>query len=123
MISHLNKAVIILLVSVSTTVFAQTDSTVTIENIGASAGCLKCVFHTSHKCALGVKIDDKIYRVEGSSLKEHGKPRAKHGLCKEERDVNITGKVELDKFFAYDFKLVPLKADQLPKIEIEDPEK
>ena len=121
MIRHLYKTITIILFLVSTYIFAQeTNDNKTFVNAKALAGCSKCVFHSSDKCSLAVKIDYEVYEVEGSSLKDHGKPRAKDGLCKVEREAEISGEIKDGKFLAFNFKLLPMQLDKLQLIEIED---
>jgi hypothetical protein len=120
MIRHLYKTITIILFLVSTSIFAHESNDNKIDNAKALAGCSKCVFHSSDKCSLAVKIDDEVYEVEGSSLKDHGRPRAKDGLCKVEREAEISGEIKDGKFLAFNFKLLPMQLDKLQLIEIED---
>ena len=102
------------------TAFAQNNDSTLVDKKVVHAGCSKCVFHSSKKCELAVKIDDKIYKIEGSSLKDHGKPRAKNGLCKTVREAEVTGKIENENIAVHSFKLLPSDAHQLPLLKEND---
>lgn len=81
------------------------------------------VYHTSDKCSLAVKIDGEVYEVQGSTLKDHGKPWKKDGLWKVEREAEITGEVKNGVFVAFDFQLLPMVENTLPKLEAVDTDK
>ena len=120
MVNYINKIITIILLVGSSSIFAQNSSEQKIEKVRAHAGCSKCVYHSSKKCSLAIKIDNEIYEVEGSSLKDHGKPRGKYGLCKVEREVEISGEIKDGKFFAYNFELLPMQIDKLQLMDVDD---
>lgn len=100
---------------------AQTsEDSVELNHQKVQAACSKCVYHTSKHCGLAVEIDGKIYEVEGSNLKDHGNPHKKDGMCRIERDAEVSGKIEDGKFIAYEFELLPMDKTELPLMKEED---
>jgi hypothetical protein len=51
-------------------------------------------------CELAVKIDGKVYGVEGSKLDDHGDAHAADGMCMVARQAYVEGRIEGDKFVA-----------------------
>lgn len=90
-----------------------------ISKVIVEAGCGRCCFKSKgmKKCALSVKIDGQVYNVEGRDIKDFGKPRAKHGLCRAIRKAEVSGEIVNNNFMAYDFKLLPLDKSEMPLIE------
>lgn len=69
--------------------------------------CGSCQLGLSGKsCALAVKMNNKAYYVEGTSIKEHGDEHAEDGFCSAVSKAEVQGKVVDGKFVASYFKLV-----------------
>jgi hypothetical protein len=121
MINQLIKILtVVMLLASSSVLLAQNSSEKELNKTKAKAGCSKCIYHKSKKCALAVKIDDTVYQVEGSSLKDHGNSRKKNGLCRTEREVEVSGEIKDGKFYASHFALLPMQDFKLDLIEAED---
>lgn len=107
---------------ISSGIFAQEGATVLNEKISKAvveAGCGKCCFKTKgmKKCHLAVRIEGKVYPVEGKTLKDFGPPKLKHGLCRDMRKAEVSGEIINNHFLAYDFKLLPFEKSEMPLIQ------
>ena len=93
--------VFMLLFSVS--IFAQK-----IQNQTVEAACGMCQFKikTDKGCAMAVKIDGKIYNVEGLDKKTYGDAHAADGYCKMMKKAIVSGEIKKGKFYATSFKYV-----------------
>ena len=93
--------VFLLLFSVS--IFAQK-----IQNQTVEAACAMCQFKvkTEKGCAMAVKIDSKVYLVEGVDKKEFGEMHSDNGYCKVMKKALVSGQIKKGKFVATSFKYV-----------------
>ena len=57
-------------------------------------------------CNLAIKIEDKIYPVEGTKIHDHGDPHSKEGFCSAVRIAYVSGKIKKDKFYSDSFTLI-----------------
>ena len=90
----------------SLVVFAQEKA---VESKVVEASCGQCNFGLSgNGCTLAVKIGDKAYYVDGTSLDDHGDAHAKDGFCSVVRKAKVEGEVLEGKFIAIKFELLPL---------------
>lgn len=91
----------VLLFSVS--IFAQK-----IQNQTVDAACAMCQFKmkTDIGCAMAVKIDNKVYLVEGIDKKEFGEMHSADGYCKIMKKALVSGEIKKGKFYATTFKYV-----------------
>ncbi len=92
----------LLLFSVS--IFAQKK----IENQTVEAACGMCQFKikSDKGCAMAVKIDGKVYHVEGLDKKTYGDAHAANGYCKVMKKAIVNGEIKKGKFYATSFKYV-----------------
>lgn len=107
---------------ISSGLFAQQNSPALgdkISNFIVETGCGKCCFKSSgmKKCALAVKIDGKIYPVDGKKLNDFGKPKLKHGLCRKIRKAEVSGEIVNNRFLAFDFKVLPVDKSEMQMME------
>lgn len=73
-----------------------------------SASCGECQFGMEGSgCDLAIKIDDKQYFVDGSTLDEHGDAHAEDGLCNCVRKATVSGEIVDGRFIASEFALLP----------------
>lgn len=116
------KLLFLIPVFISSALFAQ-ETPVNLKQkltkVIVEAGCGRCCFKAKgmKKCSLAVKIDGKVYHVEGKNLKDFGKPKAKHGLCRTIRQAEVSGEIVNNNFLAYDFKLLPAMKGEMPLLE------
>ena len=91
--------VFLLLFSVS--IFAQK-----IQNKTVDAACVMCQFKvkTDKGCAMAVKIEGKVYLVEGIDKKEFGEMHSDDGYCKIMKKAVVSGEIKKGKFYATSFK-------------------
>ena len=88
----------------SVAVFAQKK----ITNQVVEAACGMCIFKDKNikSCAMAVKIDKKVYPVEGLDKKEFGAMNSDSGYCKIIKKALVTGEIRKGKFYAKSFKYV-----------------
>ncbi|MCT4700108.1 DUF6370 family protein [Tenacibaculum haliotis] len=75
----------------------------------ADASCGQCKFglESQNGCDLAIKIDDKAYFVDGAHIDDFGDAHDKKiGFCNVVRKVEVTGKLENDRFKATALKIV-----------------
>lgn len=70
--------------------------------------CAICNFEmTGDECDLAIKIEEKYYYVEGSSLTDHGNEHADDGMCNVVRKAEVKGEIKHGVFVAEHFELLP----------------
>ena len=90
------------------TTSGKLDATKPVKTVEASCG--QCNFGLKEKgCSLAVRIEDKAYFVEGTSIDEHGDAHAEDGFCETIRKAEVQGDVINNKFKVTYFKLLPVK--------------
>ena len=57
-------------------------------------------------CNLTIKIDDKVYPVEGSKIHDHGDPHSEEGFCSAVRIAYVSGKIKKNTFYSDSFTLI-----------------
>ena len=79
--------------------------------VEVKASCGQCNFgmKDAKGCDLAVKIDDKYYWVDGTSIHDHGDAHAEGGFCASIRDVETIGEVINGRFHVSYFKVLPLE--------------
>lgn len=84
----------------------QLPKTQTVE-----AACGQCQFGMRDKpgCDLAVRIDDKTYFVDGTSIHDHGDAHSAGGFCNAVRKAEVVGEIKDNRFVASSFKLIPAK--------------
>jgi hypothetical protein len=71
------------------------------------ASCGECQFKLEGKgCSLAVRIDDKAYFVDGTTIDEHGDAHAKDGFCEAIRKADVQGELVNNRFKVTYFKLL-----------------
>ena len=71
------------------------------------AACGQCKLGLPGKsCDLAVRINDKSYFVDGTTIDSHGDAHAKDGFCEAIRKAEVQGEVVNGRFKASYFKLV-----------------
>jgi hypothetical protein len=79
------------------------------------AACGQCMFGmTGGDCALAVKINGKVYFVEGTNIDDYGDAHAKDGFCKKVRIAEVQGEIIENKFKATYFKLIDRPKTNFP---------
>jgi hypothetical protein len=69
--------------------------------------CGTCMFKMQGKtCKLAVKINNKDYYVEGTSIDDHGDAHDKDGFCNAIRKAKVQGEIVGDKFLVSYFELI-----------------
>ena len=73
------------------------------------ASCGQCQFGMpGNGCDLAIRMEGKVYFVDGSSIDGHGDAHAKDGLCNCVRKAIVSGKVLNERFVASEMTLVGL---------------
>ncbi len=76
------------------------------------ASCGQCNFDMKGKsCDLAVKINGKVYFVDGTKIDDHGDAHAVDGFCMAIKKAEIKGEIKGDRFIASYFKLVDEKIE------------
>jgi hypothetical protein len=71
------------------------------------AACGECRFKMEgNGCDLAVRIADKSYFVDGTSIDSHGDAHAKDGFCNSVRKAEVQGEIVNNRFKATYFKLL-----------------
>ena len=71
-----------------------------------SCGICNFGFRGVRGCSLTIKIGDKVYPVEGTSIHKHGDMHAKEGMCNAVRIAYVSGKMKKNKFYSDSFTLI-----------------
>lgn len=100
----MKRVFLLMLLMCSVTAFAQKK----VNNQFVDAACAMCQFKVKGQqgCAMAVKLNGKIYNVEGIDRKEFGPMHSDDGYCKVVRKAQVSGTVKNGKFYATDFKYV-----------------
>ncbi len=74
------------------------------------ASCGQCQFGMPGSgCDLAIRMEEKLYYVDGSSIDGHGDAHADDGLCNCVRKAVVSGKVVNGRFLASEMKLVDVE--------------
>ena len=89
---------------------SASDSSVWEVNLTeVDASCGQCQFGMpGDGCDLAIRMEDKVYFVDGSSIDGYGDAHAKDGLCNCVRKAIVSGKVANGRFVASEMTLVGL---------------
>ena len=72
--------------------------------------CGQCMFGMAGKdCTLALRIKNKTYLVEGTSIDDHGDAHASNGFCNKVRKAEVQGEIIDKKFRVTYFKLTDLE--------------
>lgn len=79
-----------------------------IVNQTVEAACGMCIFKVKSEkgCAMTVKIQGKVYEVEGVDQKTFGNAHAEDGYCNLMKKAVVSGEIKKGKFYATSFKYV-----------------
>ncbi len=104
----MKNIIILFLLIFSTSAFSQKA---TQKKQVVDVACGFCQFDRTDRksCTLAVKLNNKIYYVEGTGIDDHGDSHAKDGFCNTVRKAEVIGEVKNGKFVVSYFKLLPLK--------------
>ena len=81
----------------------------TISEVVETA-CGLCFFDmTTDECRIAVKINDKSYFVENTSIKEYCDPNEKESLCSGIKSANVIGKIKHGVFIDEKFEIIKNK--------------
>jgi hypothetical protein len=76
----------------------------------AEFSCGECQFKMSGKsCDLAVRINGKVYFVEGTTIDEHGDAHANDGFCNSIRKAEVQGEIVGNKYIVSYLRLLPVK--------------
>ena len=80
----------------------------TKEVLLVDASCGQCRLGLPGKgCDLAIRLDNKAYFVDGTTIDSHGDAHAKDGFCQSIRKANVQGEIVDNRFKATYFQLVP----------------
>ena len=102
------RALVFVFIGFST--FGQDDKVKNSDTKIVEASCGLCNFGLKGKgCELAVRLDDKAYYVDGSSLDDHGDAHSEDGFCRTIRKAEVSGEVKKGRFQATSFNLLPVE--------------
>jgi hypothetical protein len=82
------------------------------EPLRVEAACGQCQFGMpGDDCELAVRIDGRVYFVDGTGIDDHGDAHAWDGFCNAIRYARVTGRIENGRFVATTFELVDENAE------------
>ena len=85
----------------------STESIKLTEPTLVEASCGQCNFGLEGGgCDLAVKIGDKSYYVDGTSIDEHGDAHSHDGFCEVVKNAKVTGEVVDGRFAVNTFEIV-----------------
>jgi hypothetical protein len=74
--------------------------------------CGLCQFEMqSDECALAVRMNGKLYFIDGTNIDAHGDAHAKDGFCNATRKAAVQGEVVNNRFKVNYFRLLPIPKD------------
>lgn len=103
----MKNVLVLAMIFFSAAVFGQKS----INNKVVDAACKMCQFNLKSEkgCAVAVKIDGKVYDVEGVDKKSLGDAHADDGYCNMMKKARVSGQIKGGKFFATKFAFVDTK--------------
>ena len=89
--------------------FSQ-DKKETIKTQIVEVSCGQCQFGMQgYGCDLAIRINDKTYFVDGTSIDSHGDAHSNDGFCTVVRKAEVVGTIVENRFKVTSFKLIPNK--------------
>ena len=77
------------------------------------ASCGQCQFdQPGTGCDLAIRIDERVYYVDGTGIDDHGDAHGTEGLCNAIRLADVEGTIENERFVASSFVLRPATEGQ-----------
>ena len=100
----MKKLFLLLLFIFSASVFGQK----VLKDKVVESGCGMCMYDVKSEkgCSMSVKIDGKVYPVEGIDKKHFGDAHAKDGYCSMKKKAKVSGKIKKGVFYATKFEYV-----------------
>ena len=89
---------------------ASLGQTKTIKNKNVEASCAQCQFKLKEPagCDLSIRMNGRIYFVDGTNLDAHGDAHDEDGFCNAIRRANVTGTINGNRILVSRFDLKPL---------------
>lgn len=102
----MKKAIFMLFLFMGIAAQAQDKKVIDKPTI-VEASCGECQFGMKGKsCDLAVRIDEKSYFVDGTTIHDHGDAHAENGFCNAIRKASVTGTIEKNRFKSTSFTLI-----------------
>ena len=76
------------------------------------ASCAQCQFKVKEPrgCDLAIRINGKVYFVDGTGLDSHGDAHEEDGFCMAIRQATVSGQIEGNRIRVSQFVLKPMSA-------------
>ena len=89
----------------------KSTSVVKLTDQEVEASCGQCQFGVSEPkgCDLAIRVDGKVYFVDGTSIDDHGDAHGKDGFCNCVRHAKVSGEIKDGRFKVNSFKLLEKK--------------
>jgi len=86
------------------------SKTTSLKNKTVEASCAQCQFKVKEPrgCDLAVRIDGKVYFVDGTNLDAHGDAHEEDGFCNAIRQAKVSGEIQGNRIRVTQFDLKPL---------------
>jgi len=87
------------------------NKTKEIKNKTVEASCAQCQFKVKEPrgCDLSIRLDGKIYFVDGTNLDAHGDAHEEDGFCNAIRRAKVTGTISGNRIQVTQFELKPIE--------------
>jgi len=84
----------------------QDESKITNQKVEISCG--QCNFDLEgNTCDLAIRIGDKAYFADGSSIDDHGDAHAEDGFCSVIREAVVSGEIKKERFVVSEIEMAP----------------
>lgn len=84
----------------------ETSKEEVIELIGAEVACASCQFGQDlESCDLALRMKDKVYLIDGTTIDDHGDAHDSLGFCNAIRLADLTGNIHGNRVQVTSFKL------------------
>ncbi len=82
-----------------------------IKNKTVEASCAQCQFKVKEPrgCDLSIRMNGKVYFVDGTNLDAHGDAHEEDGFCNAIRQATVSGKITGNRIRVTQFNLKPVK--------------
>lgn len=87
------------------------NKTKEVKNKSVEASCAQCQFKVKEPqgCDLSIRLDGKIYFVDGTNLDAHGDAHDEDGFCNAIRRAKVSGKISGNRIKVSQFELKPIE--------------
>jgi hypothetical protein len=87
------------------------NKTKEVKNKTVEASCAQCQFKVKEPrgCDLSIRLDGKVYFVDGTNLDAHGDAHEEDGFCNAIRRAKVSGTISGNRIKVSQFELKPIE--------------